>query len=83
MEYNITVISLLHIFSVNCTSMVILSILKENTWLFSKLQMHSSLRYQVMPKFLGIRQDPENISSQNNYILYVGVEEGNTFFELL
>ena len=37
----------------------------------------------MMLKFLGIRKDPENISSENNYILYVGVWEGNTFFEHL
>ena len=36
-----------------------------------------------MLEFLGIRKDPENISSPNNYILYVGVWEGNTFFECL
>ena len=37
----------------------------------------------MMLEFLGIRKDPENISSENNYILYVGVWEGNTFFEHL
>ena len=37
----------------------------------------------MMLEFLGIRKDPENISSENNYILYVGVWEGNTFFERL
>ena len=45
--------------------------------------MGSGFRYQVMLEFLGIRKDPENISSPNNYILYVGVWEGNTFFECL
>ena len=37
----------------------------------------------MMLEFLGIRKDPENISSENKYILYVGVWEGNTFFERL
>ena len=45
--------------------------------------MHSGFRYQVMLEFLGTRKDPENISSQNKYILYVGIWKGNTFFEHL
>lgn len=79
-DYNVE-IPLLHIFSFNSICMVILSILKRAQPL-NKLQMHSGFRYQVMLEFLGTRKDPENISSQNKYILYVGVWKGNTFLNI-